>query len=130
MQAGAYQDPEKATRAQKTLTLVHPHVSIIKVSETLPTLYRVRLGPFIHRAEAERVAREVQARGYAAVVIPMEQSTTPYLRRSISTGVTILGTTWRASQANPQVRTGPPSPGEPPMGLRGTAIEPDHLRRP
>jgi rare lipoprotein A len=73
VQAGAYRDQDNAVQVHKTLTAVHPRVWIAMAPELSQTLYRVRLGPFQNRAEAERVVHEVQARGYAAVIISMAQ---------------------------------------------------------
>jgi len=73
VQAGAYRDQYNAVQVHKTLTTVHPRVWIAMAPELSQTLYRVRLGPFQNRAEAERVVHEVQARGYAAVIISMAQ---------------------------------------------------------
>jgi len=72
-QAEAYHDQYDAVRVHKTLTAVHPQVWIAMAPELSQTLHRVRLGPFQNRAEAERVVHEVQARGYAAVIISMAQ---------------------------------------------------------
>ncbi len=73
VQAGACRDQYNAVQVHKTLTTVHPRVWIAMAPELSQTLYRVRLGPFQNRAEAERVVHEVQARGYAAVIISMAQ---------------------------------------------------------
>jgi rare lipoprotein A len=73
VQAGAYRDQYNAVQVHKTLTAVRPRVWIAMAPELSQTLYRVRLGPFQNRAEAERVVHEVQARGYAAVIISMAQ---------------------------------------------------------
>jgi rare lipoprotein A len=73
VQAGAYRDQYNAMQVHKTLTAVHSHVWIAMAPELSQTLHRVRLGPFRNRAEAERVVHEVQARGYAAVIISMAQ---------------------------------------------------------
>ena len=73
VQVGAYHDQYNAVRVHKTLTAVYPHVWIAMAPELSQTLHRVRLGPFRNRAEAERVVHEVQARGYAAVIVSMAQ---------------------------------------------------------
>jgi rare lipoprotein A len=73
VQAGAYRNQYNAMQVHETLTAVHPRIWIAMAPELSQTLYRVRLGPFQNRAEAERVVHEVQARGYAAVIISMAQ---------------------------------------------------------
>lgn len=73
VQAGAYQAYGKAERVKERLTAVHPKVWINMASESAQTLHRVRLGPFHHRDEAERVVQAVRARGYVATVIALTQ---------------------------------------------------------
>jgi rare lipoprotein A len=73
VQAGAYQAPSNAARAQKALMAVYPQVSISVAPESAQSLHRVRLGPFQSRDEAEKVVHRVRAHGYAAVVVAMAQ---------------------------------------------------------
>ena len=71
VQIGVYRDQYHAVRVRKTLTGVYPNVWIAMAPELSQPLHRVRLGPFQNYAEAERVAHEVQARGYAAMIVSM-----------------------------------------------------------
>jgi rare lipoprotein A len=71
VQAGAYQDQNRAVQAQKTLTTMYPHVWISMAPEGTQPLHRVRLGPFNNRDEAERVVHAIKARGYTALVVAM-----------------------------------------------------------
>jgi len=73
VQEGAYGDESNAVQVHKTLTTVYPRVWIAMAPELSQTLHRVRLGPFQNYTEAERVVHEVQARGYAAVIVSMAQ---------------------------------------------------------
>lgn len=71
VQAGAYTDQEKALRVQKALASQYPQVWVVEVREGPATFYRVRLGMFSSRADAEQAARQVLTLGYAASVIPL-----------------------------------------------------------
>jgi peptidoglycan lytic transglycosylase len=71
VQVGAYQNQNKAVRAQKTLTTIYPNVWISMAPEGTQPLHRVRLGPFNNRDEAERVVHAIKARGYTALVVAM-----------------------------------------------------------
>jgi len=73
VQVGAYRNQYNAVRMQKTLTAVHPNVWIAMAPKISQPLHRVRLGPFHDRQEAERVAREVKAHGYAAMLVSVVQ---------------------------------------------------------
>jgi rare lipoprotein A len=75
VQAGAYTDPDKAFRVQKVLAPQYPQVWVVEVREGSAMFYRVRLGTFPTRANAEQVARQVSGLGYAASVIPLPAST-------------------------------------------------------
>jgi len=74
VQAGAYTDPDKALRVQKVLAPQYPQVWVVEVREGSAIFYRVRLGTFSSRADAEQVARQVAVLGYAASVIPLASS--------------------------------------------------------
>jgi rare lipoprotein A len=82
VQAGAYTDQRNATRAQRVLARQYPQVWITAAREGTQTFYRVRLGSFTSRAEAERAARQVQALGYAASVYPLPRASET-TRRSV-----------------------------------------------
>ncbi len=71
VQVGAYSDSSNAARVQHRLTKHYPQVWVSKTNGTSPPLYRVRLGPFPSRSQAERVARRVRALGYSSGIIPM-----------------------------------------------------------
>ena len=69
--AVTYRDQDNAVRVPKRLTAAYPPVWVAIAPELSQTLHHVRLGPFQNRGEAERVVHEVQARGYAAVILSM-----------------------------------------------------------
>jgi rare lipoprotein A len=82
VQAGAYTDQYNAVRVQRALATQYPQVWIATAQEGAQTLYRVRLGAFTSRDEAEYAARQVQALGCAASVYSLPRtSETP--RRSV-----------------------------------------------
>jgi hypothetical protein len=61
-------------RAQRDLTTHYPQVWIAVAHDGSQTFYRVRLGSFASRAEAERAARQVQGRGYTTSIVPLSQA--------------------------------------------------------
>jgi rare lipoprotein A len=71
VQAGSFHDPNNAARAHKALGSFHPRVWVNTVRESVQTLYRVLVGPFSKREDAERVARQVEAQGYTPVVVSL-----------------------------------------------------------
>ena len=71
VQVGAYSDSSNAARVQHRLTKQYSQVWVSKTNGTSPPLYRVRLGPFTSRVQAERVALRVRALGYSTGVVPM-----------------------------------------------------------
>ncbi|MGQ4808040.1 Endolytic peptidoglycan transglycosylase RlpA [Candidatus Entotheonellaceae bacterium PAL068K] len=73
VQVGAYRVPDNAAHVYRELASQYARVWITAVLDGSQTLYRVRLGSFIDRHIAERVARQVQALGYAAKVLPLTQ---------------------------------------------------------
>ena len=73
VQAGAYVDQGNALRAQRDLATQYPRVWIAVAREGPQTLYRVRLGSFASRTEAEQAARQVQGRGYSVSILPLSQ---------------------------------------------------------
>jgi rare lipoprotein A len=74
VQAGAYTDQYNAVRVQRALATQYPQAWITTAREGAQTLYRVRLGAFANRDEAEYAARQVQALGYAASVYPLPRA--------------------------------------------------------
>jgi rare lipoprotein A len=82
VQAGAYTDQRNAAYVHRSLATQYPQVWITVAREGSQTFYRVRLGSFSSRAEAEHAARQVQALGYAASVYPMPR-TSETSRRSV-----------------------------------------------
>jgi rare lipoprotein A len=73
VQIGAYIDQSNALRAQRDLATQYPQVWIAVAHEGPQTFYRVRLGSFASRAEAEQAARQVQGRGYTTSILPLSQ---------------------------------------------------------
>jgi rare lipoprotein A len=71
VQAGAYQDLDRAARVQKALEAYYPRVWTTMVRGNHKTLYRVRLGLFPGRAEAERVVRQIETQGYPAGIVSL-----------------------------------------------------------
>ena len=74
VQAGAYTDQRNATHVHRTLATQYPQVWITVAREGSQVFYRVRIGSFTNRAEAEHTARQVQALGYAASVYPLPRA--------------------------------------------------------
>jgi rare lipoprotein A len=74
VQAGAYADQDKAVHVQQVLAPQYPQVWVAEAREGSVTFYRVRLGTFSSRADAEHAARRVAAQGYAASVMPFTPS--------------------------------------------------------
>jgi rare lipoprotein A len=70
VQAGAYQDPNNAKQAEQAL---RAHYSNIRISTQIHAgqrFYRVRIGPFSTRSEAEQVSRQLLSLGYHALILP------------------------------------------------------------
>ena len=74
VQAGAYTDQRNAAHVHRTLATQYPQVWITVAREGSQVFYRVRIGSFTNRAEAERAAQQVQALGYAASVYPLPRA--------------------------------------------------------
>ncbi len=70
VQAGVYRYPRNAAQVQHALDQRYAKVWISKTGRGTQPLYRVRLGPFPSRTQAEQVARQVRALGYASAVMP------------------------------------------------------------
>jgi rare lipoprotein A len=66
----------------RTLATQYPQVWITVAREGSQVFYRVRLGSFATRAEAERAAQQVQDLGYAASVYPLPRASET-ARRSV-----------------------------------------------
>ena len=73
VQAGAYTDRNNALRAQQDLAAQYPQVWIAVARDGPQTFYRVRLGAFSSRADAEQAASQVQTLGYAASILSLVQ---------------------------------------------------------
>lgn len=73
VQAGAYTHEDNATRVQQALATHYAKVWVIMGREGGQFYYRVRLGTFRSREEAERIAHHVTTLGYAAKVIPLAE---------------------------------------------------------
>ena len=70
VQAGAYSSVVNAISAQETLRTHYRNVQIIEPETNASTWYRVRLGPFETRPEAERVADHIRTLGYNTIILP------------------------------------------------------------
>jgi rare lipoprotein A len=77
VQAGAYTDHSNAVRAQRTLAARYSQVWIAITQEGAQTFYRVRLGTFPSRADAEQAARQVQALGYTTSIFLLSEPPEP-----------------------------------------------------
>lgn len=73
VQAGAYTDRNNALRAQRDLAAQYPQVWIAVARDGPQTFYRVRLGAFSSRADAEQAASQVQALGYVVSILSRVQ---------------------------------------------------------
>jgi rare lipoprotein A len=71
VQVGSYRSQHNAMRVHKTVAAQFSNVWIAMAREGSETFYRVRLGHFHSRADAEQTARRIQALGYATQVIPL-----------------------------------------------------------
>jgi rare lipoprotein A len=74
VQAGAYLDQDRALRLQKILSARHPQVWVVEAREGSTTFYRVRLGTFSSRSDAEQTARQIAALGYVTSIMPLPSS--------------------------------------------------------
>lgn len=70
VQAGAYSSFVNAMATQEALQTHYPNVRIIEPKTSASPWYRIRLGPFQTRPEAERVAHHIRALGYSTIVLP------------------------------------------------------------
>jgi len=69
VQVGSFADSSNARRMQQRLAAAYPDVSIETAEAGASTYYRVRMGAFIRREEAESRAARVASVGYSAVII-------------------------------------------------------------
>ncbi len=76
VQAGSYRDANNALVAKRRLSAAYPGVSIRKLSQSKTPIYRVQLGPFKTRPQAETRADQVRRLGYNGLIIPHTQSIT------------------------------------------------------
>lgn len=70
VQAGAYQDANNAKRAEQSLRAHYSNIRISAQTHTGQRFYRIHIGPFATRAEAEQVNRELHSLGYHALILP------------------------------------------------------------
>lgn len=76
VQAGSYQDANNALVAKRRISASYPGVSIRKLLQFKTPMYRVQLGPFKTRPQAETKARQVRQLGYKGLIIPHTQTVT------------------------------------------------------
>lgn len=69
VQVGSFADSSNAHRMQRRLAASYPDVRVETAEAGASTYYRVRMGAFIRRDEAEGRAAEVASAGYSAVII-------------------------------------------------------------
>ena len=70
VQAGAYQDRHNAKRAEQTLRAHYSNIYINAQTHAGQRFYRIHIGPFSTRAEAEQVSRQLLSLGYHALILP------------------------------------------------------------
>jgi len=70
VQAGAYQDPHNAKRAEQALRVHYSNIRISAQTHAGQRFYRIHIGPFATRAEAEQVNRQLLSLGYHALILP------------------------------------------------------------
>ncbi len=69
VQVGAFRERSTAEELQDELAEEFDDVHISKVSTATGTYHRVRIGPFVQREEAQRMANDVAAEGWKALVV-------------------------------------------------------------
>jgi rare lipoprotein A len=69
VQVGSFADSSNARRMQQRLAAAYPDVRIETAEAGASTCYRVRMGAFVRRDEAESRAAQVASVGYSAVII-------------------------------------------------------------
>lgn len=70
VQAGAYQDRNNAERAEQALRAYYSNIYINAITHAGQRFYRVHIGPFATRSEAEQVSRQLLSLGYHALILP------------------------------------------------------------
>lgn len=70
VQAGAYQDPHNAKRAEQALRVHYSNIRISAQTRAGQRFYRIHIGPFATRAEAEQVNRQLHSLGYHTLILP------------------------------------------------------------
>lgn len=70
VQAGAYQEPHNAKQVEQALRAHYSNIRISAQTHAGQRFYRVRIGPFSTRAEAEQVSRQLLSLGYHALILP------------------------------------------------------------
>lgn len=69
VQLGSFADPGNARRLREQLVAYYPDVHVEQAQGTESRYYRVRMGAFMNRREAEERASRVSGFGYPAVII-------------------------------------------------------------
>jgi rare lipoprotein A len=69
VQVGSFADSSNARRMQEQLAASYPDVRIETAEAGASTYYRVRMGAFMNRNDAESRAARVASVGYSAVII-------------------------------------------------------------
>jgi rare lipoprotein A len=77
VQAGAFSNPTNATRVRQKLVEHYHRVWIGQIHDGSHTFYRVWIGRFTSRRQAEQIAAQVEDMGFAARVLPLPPSAEP-----------------------------------------------------
>lgn len=80
VQAGAFSNPNNAARVRQELVTHYQRVWIGQLHDGPYTLYRVWVGHFTSRKQAEQIAEQVGDMGFAARVRPLPQSAEPSIQ--------------------------------------------------
>lgn len=72
--AGSYQEVRYALATQRRLRATYPNVLIRKRSDAETTFYRVLLGPYKTRRQAEYILRGIRPLGYNGLIVPKTQT--------------------------------------------------------
>ena len=73
MQAGAYRTPEDAEQQRAKLSLMGLQSRVIERDQAGRMVYRVRLGPYERRDEADKTRERLDGSGIEAVVVRMQR---------------------------------------------------------
>jgi rare lipoprotein A len=69
VQVGSYADATNAARLRQRLAANYPDVNVIAATVDADQVYRVRMGAFLEREQAERRAADLSARGYHSMIV-------------------------------------------------------------